>query len=152
MSKVPKAPQEGAERPGRPEREPGGGSGTHHDGDQGSDDGSRGSGTQEQLGQQHVEGRLQRLDGVCEGDSHSCKGQVGRHVADGVHGGRQEQLPKLLPSDWLRHESHPFPLNIYGGTLSFYYCLLLLLFPLFSGGGGVFLGRERFPHLSYMFV
>lgn len=46
--------------------------------------------------EQHIEGRLQGLDCVSQGNGNSCETDVGSNVADGVHESRAKDGAKLL--------------------------------------------------------
>ena len=75
---------------------------SHHDGNERADDWEGGADAKEDLRECHVEGRLQRLDGVRQRDGHRSKGQVGRNVAHRVHRRRAEDLAELVLCDRLQ--------------------------------------------------
>ena len=77
---------------------------THHDRHQRADHWQRGGLSQNQLRQDHTEDRLQSLHSVGETDGHSCEGQVGSHMADGVHGGGPRNRLELRLGDGLQEE------------------------------------------------
>ena len=74
---------------------------THHDGQEGEQDGGGGDGAHEEVGHDHVEDGLEGFDGVGEGDGHGGKGQVGGDVSGGVHERRGEDQLELLLCDRL---------------------------------------------------
>ena len=75
---------------------------SHNDGHERQHGRQRGGLPQDELHEHDVEGGLERLDGVRQGDGDGCERQVGRNVADGVHRGGPEDGAKLLLGDDLR--------------------------------------------------
>mmetsp|Transcript_14592 Transcript_14592/g.41580 ORF Transcript_14592/g.41580 Transcript_14592/m.41580 type:complete len:318 (+) Transcript_14592:288-1241(+) len=73
---------------------------SHHDRHEGTEHRQRRGLPENQLGQNHVECRLECLHRMRQRDGHGGKRQVGGHVADGMHGCRREDERQLFLGDW----------------------------------------------------